>query len=95
MQIVFKSLPGLNISRLELGKSKSIICALDKSIHVKLWQLCVHVCIDILVSSFHWFSDAGRERIYVAAETEVKGFSKKGKQFLSFDTNVTEPIQSM
>lgn len=53
MQIVFKSLPGLNISRLELGKSKSIICALDKSIHVKLWQLCVHVCIDILVSSFH------------------------------------------
>ena len=40
-------------------------------------------------------SDASGERIYVAMETEVKGFSKKGKKFLSFDTNLTEPIQSM
>ena len=40
-------------------------------------------------------SDASGERIYVAAETEVKGFTKKGKRFLSFDTNLTESIQSM
>ena len=28
-------------------------------------------------------------------ETEVQGYSRKGKRFLSFDTNLTEPIQSM
>jgi Bardet-Biedl syndrome 7 protein len=31
----------------------------------------------------------------VSCETEVKGFSRKGKQFLAFDTNLTEPINSM
>jgi len=36
-----------------------------------------------------------QDKIYVSSETEVRGFSKKGKQFLSFDTNLTEPIQSM
>jgi len=36
-----------------------------------------------------------QDKIYISSETEVRGFSKKGKQFLSFDTNLTEPIQSM
>lgn len=36
-----------------------------------------------------------REKIFVSAGAEIKGYSKKGKQFLSFDTNLTEPIQSM
>jgi Bardet-Biedl syndrome 7 protein len=35
------------------------------------------------------------DKIFVSSETEVKGFSKKGKQFLNFDTNLTEPISSM
>ena len=35
------------------------------------------------------------EKIFVAVGSEIKGFSKKGKQFLSFDTNMTETIQSM
>ena len=35
------------------------------------------------------------EKIFVASGAEVRGFSKKGKQFLGFDTNLTESIQSM
>jgi Bardet-Biedl syndrome 7 protein len=35
------------------------------------------------------------DRIFVAAETEVRGYSKKGKQFYSFDTNVSDPIRCM
>ncbi|KAK3099890.1 hypothetical protein FSP39_011300 [Pinctada imbricata] len=36
-----------------------------------------------------------RERIFITAGSEVKGFTKKGKNFLSFDTNLSEPISSM
>jgi len=36
-----------------------------------------------------------RDKIFFATGAEVKGFTKKGKQFLSFDTNLTESIQSM
>ena len=35
------------------------------------------------------------EKIFVAAQTEIKGFTKKGKQFLTFTSNVTEPIESI
>ena len=35
------------------------------------------------------------DKIFVSCETEVKGFSKKGKQFLNFDTNLTDHISSM
>ncbi|CAF4587151.1 unnamed protein product, partial [Rotaria sp. Silwood1] len=35
------------------------------------------------------------DRIFVAAETEVRGYSKKGKQFYTFDTNVSDPIRCM
>lgn len=40
-------------------------------------------------------SSPSNEKIFVAAQTEIKGFSKKGKQFLAFTSNVTEPIESM
>lgn len=36
-----------------------------------------------------------QEKIFVASGAEVRGYSKKGKQFLGFDTNLTESIQSM
>lgn len=36
-----------------------------------------------------------RDKIFVATNAEIKGYSKKGKQFLSFDTNLTETIQSI
>ncbi len=35
------------------------------------------------------------EKIFIAAGAEVKGYSKKGKQFLCFDTNITDEISSM
>lgn len=36
-----------------------------------------------------------QEKIFVASGAEVRGYTKKGKQFLGFDTNLTESIQSM
>ncbi|EDO28324.1 predicted protein [Nematostella vectensis] len=41
------------------------------------------------------FQGPAQDRIFVASGAEVKGFSKKGKQFLGFDTNLTESIQAM
>lgn len=36
-----------------------------------------------------------QDKIFVAAGNEVYGFTKKGKQFLRFDTNITDTITSM
>lgn len=33
------------------------------------------------------------DKIFVASENRVYGFNKKGKQFLAFDTNMTENIK--
>ena len=35
------------------------------------------------------------DKIFVATWSEIKGFAKKGKMFLQFETNVVESIQSM
>lgn len=58
---VFKSLPGLAVSRLELGGP--------------LGQ--------------------PKDRIFVSSGSVVRGYSKKGKQFLDFNTNITESIKNM
>eukprot|EP00794_Sanderia_malayensis_P007541 gene7541-8378_t len=60
-QMVFKTLPGTKITRLELGAIQGPMA----------------------------------EKIFVAIGAEVRGYTKKGKQFLNFDTNLTESIQSM
>ncbi|XP_048365921.1 Bardet-Biedl syndrome 7 protein [Sphaerodactylus townsendi] len=36
-----------------------------------------------------------QEKIFVASGSEVRGFTKRGKPFLSFDTNLTENIKAM
>ncbi|VDK49346.1 unnamed protein product [Anisakis simplex] len=36
-----------------------------------------------------------QDKIFVSSENCVKGYSKKGKQFFSFETNMAEPISSM
>ncbi|KAK6298582.1 hypothetical protein J4Q44_G00316370 [Coregonus suidteri] len=36
-----------------------------------------------------------QEKIFVCAGSEVKGYTKKGKQFLSFEANLTESINAM
>ncbi|XP_022787096.1 Bardet-Biedl syndrome 7 protein homolog isoform X2 [Stylophora pistillata] len=60
-QVVFKTLPGSPISKLQLG-------GLD---------------------------GPSQEKVFVASGAEVRGYTKKGKHFLGFDTNLTESIQSM
>ncbi|KAF6092451.1 Bardet-Biedl syndrome 7 [Phyllostomus discolor] len=39
--------------------------------------------------------NAPREKIFVATGSEIRGFTKRGKQFLSFETNLTESIKAM
>ncbi|XP_047271846.1 BBSome complex member BBS7 isoform X6 [Homo sapiens] len=36
-----------------------------------------------------------QEKIFIAAASEIRGFTKRGKQFLSFETNLTESIKAM
>ncbi|XP_048473582.1 Bardet-Biedl syndrome 7 protein isoform X3 [Rhincodon typus] len=36
-----------------------------------------------------------QEKIFISVGSEVRGFTKKGKQFLSFETNLTEIIRAM
>ncbi|XP_049938325.1 Bardet-Biedl syndrome 7 protein homolog isoform X1 [Schistocerca serialis cubense] len=36
-----------------------------------------------------------QDKVFVSSGNEVRGYTKKGKLFLSFDTNLTEPIKSM
>jgi len=38
---------------------------------------------------------AAKDKIFVASGNTVRGFTKKGKLFLEFDTNLAESIQSM
>nr|CAD7256790.1 unnamed protein product [Timema shepardi] len=61
IQLSFKTLPGLGISRLELGGAIGTV----------------------------------QDKIFVSSGNEVRGYTKKGKLFLAFDTNLTEPIKSM
>ncbi|KAK4887270.1 hypothetical protein RN001_003541 [Aquatica leii] len=35
------------------------------------------------------------DKIFISSQNEVRGYTKKGKLFLSFDSNMTEPITSM
>ena len=36
-----------------------------------------------------------KDRIFVTTGSMVRGYSKKGKQFLDFNTNLTESIKNM
>lgn len=36
-----------------------------------------------------------RDKIFLAQGSQVKGYNKKGKEFLSFETTLSEPIRSM
>lgn len=35
------------------------------------------------------------DKLFVASDSKVRAFNRKGKPFLSFDLNLTEPIRSM
>ena len=36
-----------------------------------------------------------QDKIFFSCDSEVKGFTKKGKQFLEFETNLTELVKTM
>lgn len=40
-------------------------------------------------------SGATSDKMFVASENQITGYNKKGKVFLTFDTNLTEPIRSL
>ncbi|KAK7097977.1 BBSome complex member BBS7-like isoform X1 [Littorina saxatilis] len=40
-------------------------------------------------------ASAQRDRIFVSTGAEVKAYTKKGKNFLNFNTNLSEPIQTL
>jgi len=42
-----------------------------------------------------FFTGTVKDKIFVSSENEVRGYTKKGKLFLGFDTNLTEHIKSM
>lgn len=42
-----------------------------------------------------FFSGSVYDKVFIAAGNEVKGYTKKGKLFLAFDSGMTENINSM
>lgn len=40
-------------------------------------------------------SNSASDKIFVANENQIIGYNRKGKVFLTFDTNLTEPIKSL
>ena len=77
LQIVFKTLPGPKITRLETGMP-----------NVRHIFMISHMYISISAGP-------SADRIFVSSEAVVRGFNRKGKQFLSFDTNLTEHVNTM
>lgn len=39
--------------------------------------------------------ETAKDKIFIAYENSVKGFTKKGKLFLEFDTSLLDPISAL
>ena len=52
---------------------------------------CKYFCVVYI----YFFSGTIKDKIFTASGRDVRGYTKKGKLFLDFDTNLTEPIRSM
>lgn len=79
-------------------KSERVIRA--KLIHmkpVKVIKILASLlwCLGLNHTAFVFFSGTVKDKIFVSSGNEVRGYTKKGKQFLGFDTNLTEEIKSM
>jgi len=71
--------------------------------------LCISNCdLDGLQSVFKTLSSSAvtrlelggpsgqqRDRIFMSSGSIIKGFNRRGKQFLDFNTNTTEPVCSL
>lgn len=80
LHVHFKTVPGLKITAIQLGGASGEIFNFKFSGKIKLKLFLPGSIAD---------------KIFVAYENEVIGYNKKGKVFLTFDTNLTEPIKSM
>lgn len=79
VQIYFKTLPGPKITALRLGGATGE--------NLLLFRLLLTINSVILGTP--------TDKTFVASGNEVRGYTKKGKLFLSFDSNLTESITSM
>lgn len=65
------------------------------------WYAVAFIVVASVHDMDHWFilcvaySGSAADRIFVSSDTAVRGFNRKGKQFLTFNTNLTEDIKTM
>ena len=79
--IVFKTLPGPKINRVELGGALATVRSVVQNVKR-------HFSFILRINLF-------RDKIFVGSGSEARGFTKKGKMFLQFETNLSEPIQEI
>ena len=48
-----------------------------------------------IIIFFLSFTGTIKDKIFTGSGKDVRGYTKKGKLFLNFDTNLTEPITSL
>lgn len=83
MQLYFKTLPGPKVTSLKLGSAVGKFLSF-----FTLLSLYLNECS-------YWYTGTSPDKIFIASGNEVRGYTKKGKLFLSFDSNLTEPIIAM
>lgn len=96
------SLALLPVADGEKQKQKVVIASIDGHLitfSVKKNDINVHfkTLVGPSIASIRLGGSPGavQDKIFVASENRVAGFSKKGKQFLAFETNMTESIKCM
>ena len=57
-------------------------------VNKKLYNIQLNLARNLIIGT-------AADKMFVASENIIKGFNRKGKMFLSFDTNLTEPIKCM
>ena len=57
--------------------------------------LCKKSLSNVTECFTRFFPGTAKDKVFVASGNEVRGYTKKGKQFLGFDTNLAEEIKSM
>lgn len=96
--VQFKTLPGKPITSVQLASSfgeikyfsyRCVLLIVDTRINRQ------NTVISIIYQVPIYFSGAQSDKIFAASGNEVKGYTKKGKVFLSIETSLTEIITSM
>lgn len=88
IQMIFKTLPSEKISSLELGGPLGLYS-------ISYLRYFTTIFILFLTDMQCIYVGGLQDKIFVSTKNEVRGYTKKGKVFLGFDTNLTESINSM